>query len=297
MDRMMVVLPLLALLAGCNFGGEDDESAAANPVPARTLVGTEALSQRYFQLYNEVKLTHDDLQRTLGDTKPNPLRASSQLTQMRTNAKQMAMMVSEPTTTQLLELAEKFDQIKEKIRQSTHTSYTIAQLAQLVHAFSRNFAPGSVVLRDEVLPDVRPTPEPAAVNLPPSLTPAPEPRLPPVETPVVRSTPDPLKQAPWMYYKAWVQEHQELTAAVQAGEKDKINVHYPRVLQLVGALYDGLTDDQRKHLAIYRGEYELINTKTNGFKQFSDTGYTQAYTLKALEVLADAMKLHVNPDR
>lgn len=285
MRRLMLVLPLLTLAACGMFGEEStDDSSTGAPPPNRTdpLSGTST-SELYVERYNNVKATHVDLKQTLSDRSVNPLRATGQLEEMRNDTKHMALLTAEPYSGQLLEIAVEFDAARDRVRRGTWTQKTVAELDATVRRFTTDFALGRVTLRESVLPDTRPpTNTEKTASTPPD--------------PAVGNTDaETLKSSPWLLYKAWVQEHADLEAAVTSGDDRIARVHYGRVIQLIKWMEDNAAGDQKRRLASYRAEYELTDRKTSGFTRYPDDFSKQKAT-DTIRIAADSLKMNFNPD-
>lgn len=283
MRRFLLVLPLLA---GCGvFGGDDTDDTTGAPPPNRNVPLTGPDSEMYAERYSNVKATHNDLKITLSDRSVNPLRATSQLEEMRNDTKHMALLTAEPYSGQLLEIAVKFDETRDRVRRGTWSQKTVGDLDEIMRRFSSDFSPSKVVMRKNVLPD---TSKPKDPDVKPVST---TPRDPALGTADAAS----LKSAPWLFYKAWTQEHADLETAVGAGDDKAARIHYGRVIQLIKWMEENAEGDQKRRLASYRAEYELTERKTTGFTVFAGD-FTKERAVATMRAAADSLKLNFNPD-
>lgn len=286
MKRAGLIVSAAMLLVGCGMfddGGEDpdDRRSRRNPVTSSNT------SDEYFELYNNVWHAHQALVRTLNDRRNvNPIRATAKLQQMRTDTKRMAMMVAEPQSSGLMRMAEKFEAVKESVRKGTWSGRTIADLESQVGEFTRKYNPIKVVFRDQILPDTRPGNGGAKSGTQKTAA----------DPAVGKTDMETLKRSPWMFYKAWVQVHDDLITAVGKGEEKPIRVHYTRVIQLLKLIEENVEGKQRSRLARYRAEYEDAYQRTRGFTQYPQL-YPKDEAIKTLNRAAVAIKQNFDPDK
>ena len=286
MKRAGLIVSAAMLLVGCGMfddGGEDpdDRGSRRNPVTSSNT------SDDYFKLYNDVRWAHDDLVRVLNDRRNiNTIRATAKLQRMRTDTKRMAMMVAEPQSSGLMRMAEKFEAVKESVRNRTWSQRTLYDLEKQVGEFTREYKPSRVVFRDRILPDTRPGNGGAKSGT----------RNTAADPAVGKTDMETLKRSPWMFYKAWVQVHADLIAAVGKGEEKPIRVHYARVIQMLNLIGENVEGKQRSRLARYRAEYEDAHQRTQGFTRYPQL-YPKDEAIKTLNRVGDAVKLNFDPDK
>lgn len=285
MKRTLALLAALAALSACEmFGGGGDEEDT-NPRPGPVPVSNVPTRQEYVDLFNTVKTLHEDLKITMANRgNVNTMRASSTLADMRTHSKRMAMMTAEPYSSQLMGIAEEFEKTRDAVTKGTWSQRHLADLDSTMRRFARDFPSGSVVFRDTVLPDTGGTQKTGAQ--PTTGT----------DPAVGKTDPEKLRGAPWALFKAWVQEHTDLMAAVEASDEALTRTHYTRVIWLLKELDGSLPDTERSRLARFRAEYEDADRRTGTFTRYPDDFRKEA-ALQSLKMAGDAIKLNFDPDR
>lgn len=289
MRRFILVLPLLI---GCAVFGDDepDDATGAPPPIRRDTLSDSTDTEMYAERYTNVKSTHKELQLTLesrGSSGFNSTAATTQLRDMINDTKHMSLLTAPPYSDQLMEIVKEFEEARERIIRGTWSQKTVADIDKAVRRFSTDFAPGKVVSRKNVLPDTRPTANNGGDTQKTS--------APPRDPALGATDPTLLKSSPWLFYKAWIQEHADLEAAVAAGDDKAARVHYGRVIQSLKWMEENAEGDQKRRLATYRAEYELADRKTNGFTRFPED-FQKDRATQTIQMVGDAIKLNFNPD-
>jgi hypothetical protein len=294
MRRVPWVVLSASLLVGCSlFGGEDEENPPEDqrsevPPPPSDRVGviSGGQSQDYVELYNDASSKHRDLQRTLEDrTSINWTRVVADLQEIRNSLRRMASMVGRPAMDRLQGLADEVDGLVKRVKQGTWTQPDMAKLDRIIRDVRSNYSIEKVNLVEQLPPDPRPA-VPTAANG----------NAPPADPALGKTSLESLKGSPWLFYKAWVQEHQDLVGAVKAGDDKATKEHYLRVLQVLKWMDESVAGLDRTQLANYRNEYEAISSRTNGFTQYG--GVTNKdWAVQALTILGQQVPLTLNPDR